>query len=66
MKKSVNLFVKETNEIFNADEKLKEAVIKLVLDNFKVLATHPSQYGDTEVLEMKIDLVLGAQPYNPE
>ena len=66
MKKSVNLFVKETNEILNADEKLKEAVIKLVLDNFKVLATHPSQYGDTEVLEMKIDLVLGAQPYNPE
>ena len=66
MKKSVNLFVKETNEIFNADEKLKEAVIKLVLDNFKVLATHPSQYGDTEVLEMKIDLVLGAKPYNPE
>ena len=31
----------------NADEKLKEAVIKLFLDNFKVLATHPSQYGET-------------------
>ena len=24
---------------------------------------HPSQYGETEVLEMKIDLVPGAIPY---
>ena len=38
-------------------------MIKLFLDNFEVLATHPSQYGETEVLEMKIDLVLGAIPY---
>ena len=61
------------NEILNADEKLKEAVIKLFLDNFEVLATHPSQYGETEVLEMKIDLVPGAilyksrvRPLNPD
>ena len=47
----------------NADAKLKETVIKLFLDNFEVLATHPSQYGETEVLEMKIDLVPGAIPY---
>ena len=38
-------------------------MIKLFLDNFKVLATHPNQYGETEVLEMKIDLVPGAIPY---
>ena len=38
----------------NADAKLTVAVIKLFLDNFEVLATHPSQYGKTEVLEMKI------------
>ena len=45
------------------DKKLKEAVIKLFLDNFEVLAMHPDQYGKTEVLEMRIDLVLGAIPY---
>ena len=32
-------------------------MIKLFLDNFKVLAMHPSQYGETEVLEMKIYLL---------
>ena len=36
---------------------------KHLLDNFEVLAMHPSQYGETEVLEMKIDLVPGAIPY---
>ena len=39
-------FQLDENEILNADEKLKEAVIKLFLDNFDVLATlatHPSQ-----------------------
>ena len=51
------------NAIFNTDANLKEAVIKLFLDKLKVLATHPSQYGETEVLEMKIDLVTGAIPY---
>ena len=47
----------DTIAILNADAKLKEAVIKLFLDHFEVLATHPSQYGETDVLEMKIDLV---------
>ena len=50
----------DTSKILNADAKLK--VIKLFLDNFEVLATHPSQYGETEVLEMKIDLVPGEIP----
>ena len=31
------------NNILNVDEKLKEAVIKLCLDNFEVLVMHPSQ-----------------------
>ena len=39
-------------------------MIKLFLDNFKVLVMHPNQYGETEVLEMRIDLVLGAVPIN--
>ena len=56
-------FQLDTNAILNTDAKLKEAMIKLFLDNFKVLATHPSQYGETKVLEMKIDLVPGAIPY---
>ena len=54
------------NTILNADAKLKEAVIKLFLDNFEVLATHPSQYGETEVLEMKIVLVTGALLYKSQ
>ena len=45
------------NEILNADAKLKEAGIKLSLDFVEVSATHPSQYGETEVLEMKIYLL---------
>ena len=52
-------FQLDTNAILNADAKLKEAVIKLFLDHFEVLATHPSQYNETEVLEMKMDLVPG-------
>ena len=36
-------FQLDINEILNADAKLKEAAIKLFLDNFEVLATHPSQ-----------------------
>ena len=43
-------FQLDTNAILNADTKLKKAVIKLFLNNFEVLATHPSQYGETEVL----------------
>ena len=42
-------FQLDTNAILNVDAKLKEAVIKLFLDNFKVLATHPSHYGETKV-----------------
>ena len=56
-------FQLDTNKILNADTKLKEAVIKLFLVNFKVLAIHPSQYGKTKVLKMKIDLVPGGIPY---
>ena len=56
-------FQLDMNAILNMDAKLKEAVIKLFLNNFEVLASHPSQYGKTEVLEMKIDLVLGVIPY---
>ena len=48
-------------------------MIKLFLDNFEVLATHPIQYGETEVLEMKIDLFPGVilykswvRPLNPD
>ena len=58
-------FQLDTIEILNSDEKLKEVVIKLFLDNFKVLDMHPSQSGETEVLEMRIDLVLRAIPYKP-
>ena len=50
----------------NEDAKLKEALIKLFLDNFEVLATHPSQYRESKVLEMKIDLVPGAIPYKSQ
>ena len=42
-------FQLDTNEIINANAKLKEAVRKLFVDNFKVLTTHSSQYGETEV-----------------
>ena len=56
-------FQLDTNKILNADTKLKEVVIELFLDHFEVLAMHPSQYGETEVLEMKIDLVPGEKPY---
>ena len=38
-------------------------MIKLFLNNFKVLAMHPSQNGKTKVLEMRIYLVPGAAPY---
>ena len=59
-------FQLDVNEILNADEKLKEAEIKLFLDNFEVLAPHPSQYGETKVLEIKIDLVCGRSHINLE
>ena len=59
-------FQLDINAILNTDDKLKEAVIKLFSDNFEVLATHPSQYGETEMLEMKINLVPGAIPYKSQ
>ena len=37
-------------------------MIKLFLDNFEVLATNPSQYGETKELGMKINLVQGVIP----
>ena len=42
-------FQLDSKKILNQDTKLKEEVIKLFLDNFDVLATHPSQYGETDV-----------------
>ena len=36
-------FQLDNNAILNADAMLKEEAIKLFLDNFKVLATHPAQ-----------------------
>ena len=56
-------FQLDMNAILNADTKLKEAVIKLFLENLEVLATHHNQYGETKVLEMKIDLVLQEQSH---
>ena len=38
-------------------------MIKLFLDNLKVLGMHPSQYCETEGLEMKVDLGPGAIPF---
>ena len=32
---------------------------KIVFRQFEVLASHPSQYGENEVLKMKMDLVPG-------
>ena len=45
------------------DKNLKEAGIKWFVDNFEVLAKHPCQYGETKVLQMKIDLIPEAIPY---
>ena len=41
-------FKLDENKILNADEMLKDAVIQLFVDNFKVLATHLSQYSVTD------------------
>ena len=57
-------FQLDTSSILNADAKLKEAAIKLFLDNYEVLATHPSQYGETEVL--KILYKSQVRPLNPD
>ena len=52
----------DENEILNRDEKLKEEVIKLFLENFSALALHPNHYGKTDILELKIELEPGAVP----
>ena len=46
----------------NKNAELKEAVIKLVLDNFEVLVLYPNHYGKTDLLEMKIELEPGTVP----
>ena len=45
----------DENEMLNRDEKLKEEVIKLFLENFLALALHPNHYGKTDILELKIE-----------
>ena len=52
----------DENKILNRDEKLKEKVIKLFLENFSALALHPNHYGKTDILELKIELQPGAVP----
>ena len=42
------------NEILDQDEKRKEEVIKIFLENFSVLALHSKHYGKTDVLEFVI------------
>ncbi len=43
----------DKNEILNRDDKLKEEVVKLFLDNFPTLALHPNHYGKTDILELE-------------
>ena len=45
----------DENEMLNRDEKLKEEVIKLFLENFLALALHPNHYGKTDILELNIE-----------
>ena len=52
----------DENEILNKDEKLKEEVIKMFLENFSALALHPNHYGKTDLLELKIELEAGTIP----
>ena len=48
------------NAILNADAYVKEALIKNVLENFDVLAMHPSQFGETEVYKFRV------RPFNSD
>ena len=41
-------FKLDKNKILNTNNTLKEALIQLLVDNFEFLATHPSQYSETE------------------
>ena len=64
-KESWRKFIRERfkideNEILNSDEKLKEEVIKLFMENFSALALHPNH--KTDILELKIELEPGAEP----
>ena len=52
----------DQNVILNKDAELKEAVIKLFLDNPEVLALYPNHYGKRDLLEKKIELEPGAVP----
>ena len=56
----IQSFELDQNEILNKDAELKEAVIKLFLDNFEVLALYSNHYGKTNLLQMKIQLEPGA------
>jgi len=44
----------DENEILNRDEKLKEKVIKLFLENFSTLALRHNHYDKTDLLELRI------------
>ena len=44
----------DENEILNQDEKLKEEVIKLFLENFLALALHPNHSRKTDIAEDRI------------
>ena len=63
-KESKRKFIQESfkideNEILNRDSELNEEVIKLFLDNFSFTSYH---YGKTNILELRIELELGAVP----
>ena len=49
----------DENKILNQDEKLKEEVVKLLLDNFSALALHTNHYGKTDFLYSKKELEAG-------
>ena len=55
-------FKKDKNKILNWYGKLKEEVVKMVLDNFSALVLHPNHYGKTYILELKIELEAGTVP----
>ena len=70
IRKSIKI---DENEILHQDEKLKEEVVKMFLDNFSALALHPNLYWKTDLLELKKELEAGtvpkkskARPLNPD
>ena len=70
IRKSIKI---DENEILHQDEKLKEEVVKMFLDNFSALALHPNLYWKTDLLELKKELEAGtvpkkskARPFNPD